>query len=164
MNKDNLVSIQISADDLAKVNDAVKTLQNVLMPYLVTISTEERKTLPKMSEKTVPFVKKVLEYCSTHPEFAPTYLSIPELQKDVDAFDALNKIGMPFEELSTSITDTTILAGSEAYIAALSYYNSVKQAVKMNQANAKVIFDDLKVKFEEYGVKTAKKVTLAPAN
>jgi hypothetical protein len=156
MSKDNLVSVQISAEDLAKVNEAVKTIQSVLKPYLVTISTEERKTLPKMSEKTVPFVKKVLEYAGTHLEFAPSYLDINELKKDVDAFDALNKIGMPLEELSTSIIDTTILAGSEAYIASLSYYNAVKQAVKMNQANAKVIFDDLKTRFEANAGKTAK--------
>lgn len=159
MSKDNLVSIEVSSEDLAKVSEALKTIKSVLAPYLVTISTDERQTLPKMNEKTVPFVKKVLEYAESHPEFAPSYVSVPELQKDVAAFDTLNKIGKPFDEIAVALTDTTMLAGSEAYVAALSYYNSVKQGVKMNVAGAKVIFDDLKVKFEEYGAKSVKKTT-----
>jgi hypothetical protein len=151
MSKENLVSIQISDADLNTVNEAYKTIQSVLKPYLVTISTEERKTLPKMNEKTLPFVKKVMEYMVSHSEFSPSYVNPDEMKKDVTAFETLNKIGSPLEELSTAITDTTILAGSEAYIASLAYYNSVKQAVKMNQASAKVIFEDLKTKFEDYG-------------
>ncbi len=157
MSKENLVSIKLNAEDVAKVNDALKTLQGILKPYLVTISTDERKTLPKMSERNAPFVKKALEYAESHPQFTPSYLSIPELRIDVEAYDSLDKISKPLEELSAALTDTTMLSGSEAFIAALSYYNAVKQAVKMNVAGAKVIFDDLKVRFENNGPKPSVK-------
>jgi hypothetical protein len=40
-----------------------------------------------------------------------------------------------------------MLAGSEAYIAALAYYNSVKQAAKMNVPGARAIYDDLSKRF-----------------
>lgn len=156
MDKENLVSIQFTAEDLAKVNEAIKTIKDVIKPYLVTISTEERKTLPKMNEKTVPFVKKVLEYAGSHPEFAPAYLSIPELQIDVEAFDALVRISKPFEEISTSLVDTAMLTGSEAYVAALSYYNAVKRAVMMNVPGAKVVYEDLKTRFEANGIRKDK--------
>ena len=154
MSKENLVSIEIPDSDAAKIAEALNTVKTVLKPYLVSISTEERQTLPKMNEKTVPFVKKVLDYAGSHPEFAPSYLSVPELKKDVDAFEALIKIGKPLEEIAVAITDTTILCGSEAYTAALSYYNAVKQAVRQNVPGAKVIFDDLKTKFEANGTRT----------
>jgi hypothetical protein len=41
------------------------------------------------------------------------------------------------------------MSGSEAYTAALAYYNSVKQAAKMNVPNAKSIYKDLKQRFEK---------------
>ena len=40
-----------------------------------------------------------------------------------------------------------MMAGSEAYIASLSYYNSVKMAAKLNVPGAKPIYDDLKKRF-----------------
>ena len=156
MSAENRISIQITAEDQTKIGEALKTISSVLKPYLISLSTDDRKTLPKMSEKNVPFVKKVLEYAGTHPEFAPSYLSIPELKKDVDAFEVLNKFNNPLNELYIAIEDTVILAGSEAYVAALSYYNAVKQAVKMNVAGAKVIYDDLKTRFEGNGTRAGK--------
>lgn len=42
-----------------------------------------------------------------------------------------------------------MVAGSEAYSAALTYYNTVKQANNMNIPGAKVIYEDLKKRFEK---------------
>ena len=154
MSMDNQVSVKLSAEDISKIDSALKTINSVLKPYLVTISSDERQELPKMSEKTVPFVQKVLEYAGTHPEFAPAYLNISDLKVDVEGFAALNKIGKPLSELAAAIADTTILCGSEAYTMSLTYYNSVKQAVKMKAPGAKVVFDDLKKRFESNGPKS----------
>lgn len=44
--------------------------------------------------------------------------------------------------------DTIMMAGSEAYIAALMYYNSIKRVAAENVPGAKAIYDDLKVRFE----------------
>jgi len=40
-----------------------------------------------------------------------------------------------------------MMAGSDAYVGALSYYNSVKYGAKVNAADAKVIYEDLKQRF-----------------
>jgi len=40
-----------------------------------------------------------------------------------------------------------MLVGSEAYMAALMYYNSVKMAAKTGQPNASSIYDDLSKRF-----------------
>ena len=39
------------------------------------------------------------------------------------------------------------LSGSEAYVASLAFYNSVKQAAKINIPGAKAISEDLKLRF-----------------
>ena len=42
-----------------------------------------------------------------------------------------------------------MLSGSEAYGEALAYYQSVKQAAKRNIPDAKVIYQDLRKRFEK---------------
>ncbi len=147
MPKENAVSIQISAADLKKVIDAFKTIEATLKPYLIALTPEERKQLPKMSDKTVPFVEKTLDYARSNPQFAPSYMSIPELKIDVESVYTFTQIARPIDQLREGLGDTMMLAGSEAYIAALVYYNSVKQAAKMNVPGARAIYDDLSKRF-----------------
>jgi hypothetical protein len=147
MPKENAVSIQIPAAELKKVLDAFKVIESVLRPYLIALTPEERKQLPKMSDKTVPFVEKTLDYAKTNPQFAPAYMSIPELKIDIEAVYTLTQIARPIDQLREGLGGTMMLAGSEAYIAALAYYNSVKQAAKMNVPGARAIYDDLSKRF-----------------
>jgi len=56
-------------------------------------------------------------------------------------------------QLYNGLDDTTMEAGAESYVNALSYYNSVKQAAKMNIPGAKAIYDDLKKRFAGNGPK-----------
>ena len=51
------------------------------------------------------------------------------------------------EQQNSSLVDTIMLCGSEAYKAALAYYNSVKQGAKMNVTAAASIYSDLKKRF-----------------
>ncbi len=127
--------------------DAFKIIESVLRPYLIALTPEERKQLPKMSDKTVPFVEKTLDYAKSNPQFAPAYMSIPELKIDIDAVHTLTQLARPIDQLREGLGDTMMLAGSEAYIAALAYYNSVKQAAKMNVPGARAIYDDLSKRF-----------------
>ncbi len=53
------------------------------------------------------------------------------------------------------LSDTITLSGSEAYTAALAYYNSVKQAAKANVPNTQPVYEDLRKRFER---KTRKEV------
>ena len=60
----------------------------------------------------------------------------------------LTDLARPIEQLNRTLEDTIILAGSEAYVASLAYYNSVKQAAKMNVPGALPIQDDLSKRFD----------------
>jgi hypothetical protein len=162
MPKENAVSIQIPAAELKKMLDAFKIIESVLKPYLIALTPEERKQLPKMSDKTVPFVEKTLDYAKSNPQFAPAYMSIPELKIDIEAVYTLTQVARPLDQLREGLSDTTMLAGSEAYIAALAYYNSVKQAAKMNVPGARAIYDDLSKRFPgRPKLETVKEVTQA---
>ncbi len=149
MSTENVISIDIPKADVKTVKDALATIQTTLSPYVLALTPEQRKTIPKMSDGTEPFVGKVMDYAISDPQFAPPYMNVPEMQKDFDSVSELMPLMRTVGQLTANLSDTTMMAGSEAYIAALSYYNSVKMAAKMNIPGAKAIYDDLKKRFEK---------------
>lgn len=158
MSTENAISIEIPEGDIKKAKDALKTLTDVLNPYLVALSAEERKTLPKMGDGTEPFVAKVMDYTESSPQFTPPYVDQNEMKKDWVAVNNLLPLLRGISQLDSNLNDSVMLAGSEAYVAALSYYNSVKQAARVNVPDAKVIYDDLRKRFERSSSKSSTSV------
>ncbi|MGL1889323.1 MAG: hypothetical protein OCD76_22605 [Reichenbachiella sp.] len=151
MSTENVISIDIPEADVQTVKDAFATIKTTLSPYILALTPEQRKTIPKMSDGTEPFVSKVMDYAVSDPQFAPPYMNVPEMQKDFDVVSELMPLLRSVDQLTANLSDTTMMAGSEAYVASLSYYNSVKMAAKMNVPGAKAIHDDLKKRFEGQG-------------
>ena len=151
MATENLVSIKITPEDLDKINAAVAELNNTLKPLLVSLTPDERREIPKMGDGTAPFVEKVMDYAKSNPEFAPPYMDVPEMEVDLNAVQALTTVYRPLLQLMHQLDDSIMLSGSEAYVASLAYYNSVKIGSRMNVPNAKAIYDDLKKRFAKVG-------------
>jgi hypothetical protein len=147
MTSSSKVSINISEADLAEINAGIQTLQNKLMPYLVTLSADERKELPKMGDKTVSFVQKTQEYCKQNPDLVPQFLDVDALNIDVEAYEQIRSMYQPLLQITDSLWDTMILTGSEAYSASLIFYNSVKNAAKSKVQTAETIYNDLSARF-----------------
>jgi hypothetical protein len=145
---DNKVNFSIPEEVISQVTQRLNEAASLLQPYLIALSPEERRTIPKMSDKTMPFVEKTLEYCQTAPQFAPTYMDREALAGDMKVTQQLTPLLRTTIALNDGLDDTTMEAGAESYVNALSYYNSVKQAAKMNVPGAKSIYDDLSKRFE----------------
>lgn len=158
MSTKNVISIQIPEAELQAVREALATLKATLSPYLIAITPTERRTIPKMSDGTLPFVEKVLDYAREDPQFLPPFVDLDEMEKDWTAVKALMPIFRDFRQLESTLGDTVMMAGSEAYVGALSYYNSVKYGAKINVADAKVIFEDLKKRFQKSGSSSSNEV------
>ncbi|MCL6259157.1 hypothetical protein M3O96_08665 [Aquiflexum sp. TKW24L] len=124
-----------------------------MAPHVIALTPEQRKTIPKMSDGTEPFVDKVMDYAINNAEFLPPFVSQGELQKDWNATSNLLPLLRMVDQIKDNMSDTAMLAGSEAYVGALSYYNSVKQAAKVNAPDAKAIYEDLRKRFEKQGRK-----------
>lgn len=149
---ENRVSITLSPETIQKVKEAVKVLEDNLQPLLVKISAAERRELPKMGDKTVAFVTKATEYAERNSNIVPAYIDVPELRKDIGTVESLRTIAGELEKLSDQLNDTMMLAGSEAYTAALAFYGAVKVAAKMNQPGAEVIYNELKQRFPKTSI------------
>jgi hypothetical protein len=120
---------------------------------MISLTQAQRQGLPKMKDKTTNFVSKALDYAEANPQFAPTYLDIPGLHIDVEAVNILNSLFRPLEQIYTALDDSIMQSGSEAYVAALSFYNAIKQAAKNNVPGAQPIYDDLKKRFPSHSAK-----------
>ncbi len=146
MAQENLISAELSASDLAEVKAAIETIRTKL-PFLVNLTAEERQAYAKMGDKTVAFVSKALAYAKENPMLCPPYLDVAEFEKDMQLVESLDSILRPLSAITEGLDDTTMLAGSEAYAAALIFYNSVKVASKMNIPGTDAIYNDLSARF-----------------
>ena len=137
----------IPQEVLDQVNAKITEIIAILKPYTLTLTPDERKYMLKMGDKSSAFVEKALEYTKTNPEFIPAFMTAAEL--DIDLADSKNLVGSVSlaTQLQYAVDDTMMVAGSEAYYAALYYYKNVQQAATMNIPGAKAIYEELKKRF-----------------
>jgi hypothetical protein len=147
MNKENLVSLAISESELSDIRKALDVLQSRLLPHLIELTNDEKESMPKMGDKTVAFVTKATEHAEANTKLVPAYVDVAELRKDLNAIELLRPIFNGVNQIAKSLEDTMMIAGSEAYIAALAFYQSTKVAAKMNVTGAQEIYNDLQVRF-----------------
>lgn len=152
---ENRIHQVIPKQDIAAINDAIKVLEEKLSPHLKTLTTDDRRKLPKMGSSNQPFVRKTLEYTKSDSQFLPVYVEQEQLEVDVNSVEVMNSFYRPLSQIISGLNDSLLLAGSEALQAALGYYQSVKQAAKMNIPDAKVIYEDLSQRFDGRGKKVA---------
>lgn len=122
-----------------------------LRPYLQALTPDERSNMLKMGPKTVDFVKKAFEYARNNPSFVPAFLDLNEFTRDSAALSGLSPIGQLLAGLVLDTESTMMLAGSDAYAAALVLYNNIKFLAKNKQPGAQAALDDLGQQFPGNG-------------
>jgi hypothetical protein len=86
----------------------------------------------------------------------PGYLDIPEAIKDYALAADLKELSRELATLTQAVEDNMMIAGAEAYDAALIFHGAVKGANRTNTPGSKVIYDDLVARFPHGGRKTQK--------
>ncbi|MBW4473697.1 MAG: hypothetical protein KME45_25475 [Stenomitos rutilans HA7619-LM2] len=119
------ISATLDAKDRDAVMAAVTTIREKL-PFLIDLTADDRKALPKMGDKSRAFVSKALEVATQNPDFLPRSFDLEELRRDVQLFEAMYPIVVALTQLQELVDDTCLAAGSEAYAAALQVYNYAK--------------------------------------
>lgn len=145
---ENKLSITITDAQVAAGRKAIADFK-AAFPFLLSLSDNERQSLPKITSQSAFFVSNGLDAATSNPEFMPPYVSKAELQLDFAAYSKLAPLLSEFDQLNSQMTDTTIVLGSEAYVAMLSYYNTLKNATRHGVAGAKAIYEKLKLRFQQ---------------
>jgi hypothetical protein len=155
----NRISLDIAAEDMQVIEGALQALLNKLKPHLVPISAGDRRTLPRMGAKTIDFVTKALGYAHSNPEFKPAFVDTDEFSRDLSAVGTLRTLAQPLRQLADLVDDSLVLSGSEAYAAALAFYNTVKAGAKLGLPGAQTIADDLAARFPGRPARAASRTT-----
>ena len=147
MSTQNQISVVIPQTVIDAVKAKLQQCKTELAPYLQSLTAEERMELFKMGNKTVATVQKTKSYVVTNPEFVPSYMDTAEFLKDESVVSQLNPIANLASQLTSDVSDTVMLSGSEALQSAMLYYGQVKEAHKKGVTTAKPIYEDLSERF-----------------
>ncbi|GBE95051.1 hypothetical protein [Nostoc cycadae] len=122
---ENRISANLTAADRDAVMQAIATIKEKL-PFLIDLTTEDRRTIVKMGDKSRAFVSKALEVATQNPNFLPRCFDIEEMRRDLALYEALYPVLLSLTQLQELVDDTCMASGSEAYTAALAVYNYAK--------------------------------------
>jgi hypothetical protein len=119
----------LSSEDVAAVKAAVETVRQKL-PFLIGLDPEARRSLPRMGDKSRAFVRKCLEVANQNPGMLPRAFDLEEFGRDVALDEAMLPIAESIRQLAEMVDETHTAVRSDAYLAALTVYQSAKHAGK----------------------------------
>jgi len=147
---DNRISKTVSPAQKAAIEAAIAALRTALTTpedLLLNLTAEERRSIPKIGDKTLAFDEKCAAYSAQRPELVPGFTDTAEVALDralvSDLLPCLQQLAPLCEGLEDSIT----AAQSDLLMADLAFYSSVKDAAKRNVPGADTIYNDLKARF-----------------
>ena len=78
----NYVKIHLTADQWAKVDEAITALGTALEPMLVALSADERQRVVKMGDGSVAFCRAALDVFDANQQLLPRNFDIDEMRRD----------------------------------------------------------------------------------
>ncbi len=125
----NLVSLNLSAQDIADLDGAIDTIRRVFAP-LVTLQPAQRRELFKMGDKSEVFCRQTLSLLAANPQMLPPNLGLVEAQADLAALEQLRPRLQQLRQLVERADDTEMALGSDIIGVALEGYGLLKVSGK----------------------------------
>ena len=146
----NRIDTVISDADLAKVNDAIDTIETTLS-FLIGLTVDERVQLPKINVANKSFTQDAIDAVVDNGKMLPAYLDQKAMQNDMNLYNQLDKLSARIRQVLEKLDDTQMLAGSEAFVAALTAYKLFSAAAAAGIPGSDAIYDTLKERFAGQG-------------
>lgn len=148
------INTTLSEADLQTIKQAITTIQQKL-PFLVSLTLEERKRLYKMGDKRLAFVQNSLNAAQSNPNILPASFDLAGFANDYRLATSLSEVLMLLNQLTEQVDDTLLAVGSESMSSSLTVYDYVKTAAKKTPG-LKVISEQLGSLFKAIRSKAAK--------
>ncbi len=81
----NLLSLELSDEDIIAINSALTDIESRLAGRLVALDATSRRKLTKMGDKSEAFVRQTLMVLAQNPDVVPPALGLAEAQADIRA-------------------------------------------------------------------------------
>ncbi|RDZ28946.1 hypothetical protein [Lysobacter silvisoli] len=125
----NLIDLQLPADALNAIDEALNTLESALIG-LVALTPDQRRQLTKMGDKSEAFCRQALHVVNENPGILPRNFDLDGLRRDLAALDALRPRAVRLARLNERLQDSDMALGSDLMSAALEGYAFLKIAGK----------------------------------
>jgi hypothetical protein len=153
------ITASLSEADVQEIKAALQTIEQKL-PFLITLSADERRKLFKMGAKSLSFVNNSLTAAQSNPDILPASFDLEEFARDYKLATTLTDIFFRLEQLTEKVDDTLMAVSSEAMSSSLTVYDYVKTAAK-KRPGLKIIAQQLGDRFKAIRSKSTKVNTAA---
>ena len=140
------VNATVTEAELQEIKAALETIQQKL-PFLINLTTKERRKLFKMGEKSFSFVSNSLTTAQTNRHILPPSFALEEFAQDYRLLVILTEILLGLQQLTEKVDDTLMAVSAEAMNSSLAVYDYVKAGAKRTPG-LKVIADQLGERFK----------------
>lgn len=151
------ITPQLSNTDLEEIKSALATIETKL-PFLVHLTTEERRKLFKMGNKSLSFVSNSLMAAQTNPGILPASFDLKKFGSNYQLATTLNEVHLRLQQLTEKVDDTLVSVSSEAMTDSLTVYEYIKTAAKKTPG-LKAIADQLGERFKATRSKASKEAS-----
>ena len=121
----NLVSLDLSADQIAAMDQAIATLEALTKPF-ITLSADDKNSLVKMGDKSVAFCQQTALVLSQNKDALPAGFDYTEMEDDLAAYAALQGRVLRIREVLAKMEDTQTALGSDVMVATSDGYALMK--------------------------------------
>ena len=125
MPQSSIVNATLDPHALAAVKAALATAAQNL-PFLVDLTPEQRRTLPKMGARTQPFVAKALAVARANPQMLPVSFDLAKFERSYALWQALAPLATQLVQFNERFGDTLTALGSDLCSDALTTYGYMK--------------------------------------
>lgn len=146
----NRLNITATAAQITAVKTAYQTILTNL-PFLLGLTTGERTSLPAIDVSNKTFTEDAISAGVNNAGLLPSYVSPAGMQTDLTLFTQLDELIALHNQLGEKLQDTQLLAGSEAYVGALTLYKLFGSAADAGVAGSDAIYNQLKQRFAGQG-------------
>ncbi len=153
------ISAKLTEADLQEIKAALATIEAKL-PFLIHLTTEERRKLFKMGNKSLAFVSNSLTAAQSNPDILPASFNLEEFVSDYHLATALTEVHLRLQQLTEKVDDTLVAVSSEAMNSSLTVYDYVKTAAKKTPG-LKAVSDQLGERFKAFRSKTTKEASVS---
>jgi hypothetical protein len=125
----NRISANLGEAERQAVLAAIQTIRQKL-PFLLDLTPEERRALPRIGDKSRGFIEQALLVAEQNPDILPRTFDVGEMRNDVELLSALSSVFTALSQLYELVDDTVVAVGSDAYTSSLLVYQFARAAGK----------------------------------
>jgi len=121
----NLISLDITPDAIAKVDEAIQILEAFTAPF-ITLTNQQKQELFKMGDKSILFCQQTAMVLEQNQDVLPPTFNYEEMKTDLADHAALAPRVLRIREVLAKMEDTQIALGSDVMVASSEGYALMK--------------------------------------